>query len=153
MVSSFAKTATYIKDNYTAGQPGIQRQIARLKELINRIDGGWQRGANRSWSTHTFCFPSAPLYHHLQAQGIEFIQFAFRWMNCLLMRELSLRNTIRMWDSYQAEGTDGFSEFHLYVCAAFLVKWSNELKKMEFQVSGCKEAISRSHIHWVFFRI
>ena len=28
------------KDNYTHGQPGIQRQIIRLKELINRIDGG-----------------------------------------------------------------------------------------------------------------
>ncbi|KAJ3102179.1 GTPase-activating protein [Phlyctochytrium planicorne] len=102
-----------IQDNYTFAQPGIQRQIGRLKELINRID--------------------APLYAHLQAQGVEFIQFAFRWMNCLLMRELSIRNTIRMWDSYQAEGSDGFSDFHLYVCAAFLVKWSEQLKKMEFQ--------------------
>ncbi|KAJ3156647.1 GTPase-activating protein [Geranomyces michiganensis] len=102
-----------IQDNYTHLQPGITRQIARLKELINRID--------------------ARLYSHLQAQGVEFIQFAFRWMNCLLMRELSLRNTIRMWDSYQAEGTDGFSDFHLYVCAAFLVKWTEQLKKLEFQ--------------------
>ncbi|KAJ3170838.1 GTPase-activating protein [Irineochytrium annulatum] len=102
-----------IQDNYTFNQPGIQRQISRLKELINRID--------------------APLYNHLQGQGVEFIQFAFRWMNCLLMRELSLKNTIRMWDSYQAEGTDGFSDFHLYVCAAFLVKWSEQLRKMEFQ--------------------
>ncbi|KAI9006032.1 rab-GTPase-TBC domain-containing protein [Gaertneriomyces semiglobifer] len=104
-----------IQDNYTHAQPGIQRQITRLKELINRID--------------------APLYHHLQSQGLEFIQFAFRWMNCLLMRELSLKNTIRMWDSYQAEGQDGFSDFHLYVCAAFLVKWSDILKKQEFPVS------------------
>ena len=53
-------------------------------------------------------------------------------MNCLLMRELSLKNTIRMWDSYMSEG-DGFSEYHLYVCAAFLVKWSDRLRKMEFQ--------------------
>ena len=28
-----------IQDNYTHGQPGIQRQIGRLKELINRVDG------------------------------------------------------------------------------------------------------------------
>lgn len=27
----------------------------------------------------------------------------------------------------------GFSEFHLYVCAAFLVKWSDKLVKMDFQ--------------------
>ncbi|KAJ3074312.1 GTPase-activating protein [Podochytrium sp. JEL0797] len=101
-----------IQDNYTHAQPGIQRQIARLKELINRID--------------------AQLAAHFQKEGVEFIQFAFRWMNCLLMRELPLKSTIRMWDSYQAEGIEGLSEFHLYVCAAFLVKWSAELKKLEF---------------------
>jgi hypothetical protein len=32
----------------------------------------------------------------------------------------------------QAE-EQGFSEFHLYVCAAFLVKWSDRLVKMDFQ--------------------
>ena len=32
----------------------------------------------------------------------------------------------------QAE-EQGFSEFHLYVCAAFLVKWSSKLVKMDFQ--------------------
>ncbi|KAI8899316.1 rab-GTPase-TBC domain-containing protein [Globomyces pollinis-pini] len=101
-----------IQDNYTHAQPGITRQISRLKELVSRID--------------------APLATHLQVQGVEFIQFAFRWMNCLLMREISLSNTIRMWDSYQSDGPDGFSEFHLYVCAAFLIKWSAQLKKMEF---------------------
>ncbi|KAI8341542.1 hypothetical protein BC941DRAFT_208926 [Chlamydoabsidia padenii] len=103
-----------IQDNYTFAQPGIQRQIATLKELISRIDGR--------------------LANHLQQEGIEFIQFAFRWMNCLLMRELSLQNTIRMWDTYLAEGSsEGFSEFHVYVCAAFLVKWSAQLQKMDFQ--------------------
>ncbi|XJO71427.1 hypothetical protein BDV3_000946 [Batrachochytrium dendrobatidis] len=102
-----------IQDNYTHKQPGIQRQIFRLKELINRID--------------------APLHNHLAAQGIEFLQFSFRWMNCMLMREISLGNTIRMWDTYLAEGSDGFSDFHLYVCAAFLVKWSAQLRSLEFQ--------------------
>ena len=38
-----------------------------------------------------------------------------------------------MWDTYMAEGTDGFSNFHLYVCAAFLVRFSSRLLKMEFQ--------------------
>ncbi|KAI7879223.1 rab-GTPase-TBC domain-containing protein [Mucor mucedo] len=103
-----------IQDNYTFAQPGIQRQILTLKELVTRID--------------------ARLACHLQNEGIEFIQFAFRWMNCLLMRELPLRSTIRMWDTYLAEGSsEGFSEFHVYVCAAFLVKWSNQLQKLDFQ--------------------
>ena len=43
---------------------------------------------------------AAPLAHHLEAHNVEFIQFAFRWMNCLLMRELSVKNIVRMWDTY-----------------------------------------------------
>ena len=61
------------------------------------------------------------------------MQFAFRWMNCLLMREISVQNTVRMWDTYLAEGPDAFSQFHLYVCSAFLVKWSDKLREMDFQ--------------------
>ncbi|KAK8055415.1 GTPase-activating protein [Apiospora rasikravindrae] len=72
------------------------------------------------------------LAKHLENEHVEFIQFSFRWMNCLLMREVSVKNTIRMWDTYLAE-EQGFSEFHLYVCAAFLVKWSAKLLKMDFQ--------------------
>ncbi|KAF9189216.1 GTPase-activating protein [Haplosporangium sp. Z 11] len=102
-----------IQDNYTHAQPGIQRQIVKLRELICRID--------------------APLAAHLQSEHVEFIQFSFRWMNCLLMREVTLQHTIRMWDTYLTEHPHGFSEFHLYVCAAFLTKWSAELKRMEFQ--------------------
>ena len=52
-------------------------------------------------------------------------------MNCLLMREMSLKSTVRMWDTYMAEGVDGFANFHLYVCAAFLISWSKNLLKME----------------------
>ena len=73
------------------------------------------------------------------------MQFAFRWMNCLLMRELSVTATIRMWDTYlvrplappqltsKAEGADAFSQFHLYVCSALLVKYSDRLRDMDFQ--------------------
>lgn len=93
-------------------------------------------------------YQKAPLFAHLNAQGVEFIQFAFRWMNCLLMRELSLRNTIRMWDTYMSEGSEGFSDFHLYVCAAFLVKWSDKLKKMEFQ--ACFWDTKTRRISWCF---
>ncbi|KAI1054040.1 GTPase-activating protein [Fusarium irregulare] len=101
-----------IQDHYIVAQPGIQRQVAALRDLTARIDGN--------------------LSKHLEQEGIEFIQFSFRWMNCLLMREFSVKNTIRMWDTYLAE-EQGFSEFHLYVCAAFLVKWSDKLLDMDFQ--------------------
>ncbi|OSC97452.1 RabGAP/TBC [Trametes coccinea BRFM310] len=102
-----------IQDNYIAGQPGIHRSVKRMAELVARID--------------------APLAAHLEVENVEFMQFAFRWMNCLLMREISVQNTIRMWDTYLAEGTDAFSQFHLYVCSAFLVRWSKKLQEMDFQ--------------------
>uniref|UniRef100_A0A060T6Z5 ARAD1C17578p n=1 Tax=Blastobotrys adeninivorans TaxID=409370 RepID=A0A060T6Z5_BLAAD len=102
-----------IQDNYIHAQPGIHRQVAELRDLTQRIDG--------------------TLVKHLQHENVEFMQFSFRWMNCLLMREISVKNTIRMWDTYLAEGANGFSHFHVYVCAAFLVKWSSKLVHMEFQ--------------------
>lgn len=123
-----------IQDHYIVAQPGIQRQVAALRDLTARIDQG--------------------LVKHLENEHVEFIQFSFRWMNCLLMREISVKNTIRMWDTYMVQSLtppatlapmyaqltstlqaeeQGFSEFHLYVCAAFLVKWSDKLVKMDFQ--------------------
>lgn len=102
-----------IQDNYIFAQPGIVRQVSALKDLTTRIDAG--------------------LAKHFEDEGIEFMQFSFRWMNCLLMREVNVNCTIRMWDTYMAE-EQGFSDFHLYVCAAFLVKWSERLMKMDFQV-------------------
>ncbi|KAI4151011.1 MAG: hypothetical protein LQ340_003746 [Diploschistes diacapsis] len=101
-----------IQDNYIVAQPGIVRQVGALRDLTHRIDG--------------------VLAKHLEREGVEFMQFSFRWMNCLLMREVNVRCTIRMWDTYMAE-EQGFSEFHLYVCAAFLVKWTEPLIKMDFQ--------------------
>ncbi|KAF5380609.1 hypothetical protein D9615_004631 [Tricholomella constricta] len=102
-----------IQDNYIFAQPGIQRSVRRMADLVARID--------------------VPLSAHLESQNVEFMQFAFRWMNCLLMREISVQNTIRMWDTYLAEGPDAFSQFHLYVCSAFLVRWSEKLRQMDFQ--------------------
>jgi len=53
---------------------------------------------------------AAPLAKHLESEGVEFIQFAFRWMNCLLMRELSVENIVRMWDTYLVR-----SSLHAYL--------------------------------------
>lgn len=128
-----SKLLDSIQDHYTFAQPGIQRMVFKLKEIVARID--------------------APLHAHLAEQGLSFIQFAFRWMNCLLMRELSLDLIYRVWDTYLAEigGTDdtnafgmayqvgaasqseGFAVLHVYMCVALLVRWSAELQALEFQ--------------------
>jgi len=40
---------------------------------------------------------------HLENNGVEFRHFAFRWMNCLLMREIPFRLIVRIWDTCLAE--------------------------------------------------
>nr|XP_023423107.1 TBC1 domain family member 22A isoform X4 [Cavia porcellus] len=102
-----------IQDNYTFAQPGIQMKVKMLEELVSRID--------------------EPVHQHLNQHEVRYLQFAFRWMNNLLMRELPLRCTVRLWDTYQSE-PEGFSHFHLYVCAAFLVRWRKKiLEERDFQ--------------------
>lgn len=101
-----------IQDHYTSDQPGMQRMVMRLEELVNRID--------------------ADLAGHLRETGIEFLQFAFKWMNCLLLREFRLQRVMRLWDTYLSEGDGGFEDFHVYVCASFLVHYSAELQQMGF---------------------
>ncbi len=44
------------------------------------------------------------MVEHLNNEGLEFIQFAFRWVNCLLLREVPFHQGIRLWDTYLAEG-------------------------------------------------
>jgi len=74
----------------------------------------------------------APLHNHLQSSRVQFIQFAFRWMNCLLMREVSLALIIRAWDTYLSfENGEGFESFHIYVCLAILKHFSKQLMVCE----------------------
>ena len=61
------------------------------------------------------------------------MQFSFRWMNCLLLRELPLPAILRLWDTYLSEERKGFDNFHVYVCAVLLKIFSETLQTMQFQ--------------------
>ncbi|KAJ6218192.1 hypothetical protein RDWZM_009349 [Blomia tropicalis] len=137
---SFNKLLDSIQDNYTFAQPGIQRLVNLLSRVVSRVD--------------------KKLHEHLEHNSIEYLQFAFRWMNNLLIREIPLRCIIRLWDTYLSEGavtatyvpstnfsdslelntwsmnsgTPFSSAFHLFVCAAFLRFWSKSLlQEKDFQ--------------------
>eukprot|EP00916_Digyalum_oweni_P004488 GHVL01007952.1.p1 GENE.GHVL01007952.1~~GHVL01007952.1.p1 ORF type:complete len:343 (+),score=50.08 GHVL01007952.1:64-1029(+) len=106
-----SKVLAGIQDNYTCDQPGIQRMVAHLRDILKRIDEN--------------------LFDHLHQQGVSFLAVTFRWMNCLLVREIPVSCAIRLWDTYIAE-PGGFATFHIYVCAVFLVYWSPQLQLMDF---------------------
>ncbi|XWS22181.1 hypothetical protein CRYUN_Cryun29cG0012700 [Craigia yunnanensis] len=101
-----------MQDHYTFAQPGIQRLVFKLKELVWRID--------------------EPVSKHMEDQGIEFLQFAFRWFYCLLICEIPFNLVTRIWDTYLAEG-DALPDFLVYIFASFLLTWSDKLQKLDFQ--------------------
>ncbi|KAK9832713.1 hypothetical protein WJX81_003081 [Elliptochloris bilobata] len=101
-----------IQDHYTHAQPGIQRTVFRLHELVRRIE--------------------EPVTQHMEAEGLDFLQFTFRWVNCLLLREVPFALAVRLWDTYVAEG-GRMKEFLTYVLAAFLLCWAPQLRAMDFQ--------------------
>lgn len=109
----FTKLLDNIQDHYTFSQPGLQRMVHRLEDLIHRIDN--------------------ELYLHFQNEGVMYVQFSFRWMNCALLRELPLRAIMRLWDTYFAEEKSGFENFHVYVCAVLLKTFRDKLLTMQFQ--------------------
>ena len=87
--------------------------VLKLEDLIRRIDKG--------------------LDDHMQAEGVSYIQFSFRWMNCILLREMPMRAIIRLWDTYMCEDGTGFETFHTYVCAALLQTFKGSLMEKSFQ--------------------
>ena len=58
------------QDNYVLDSRGIQEKVFMLKRIMARLDD--------------------KLVAHFERMEVEFLQFAFRWFNCLLMREFSL---------------------------------------------------------------
>lgn len=81
---SFSKLMDSIQNNYTTDQPGIQHLVRMLAKVMSRVD--------------------AQLHQHLERHNVQYLQFAFRWMNNLLIREIPLKCIIRLWDTYLSEG-------------------------------------------------
>jgi hypothetical protein len=102
-----------IQDHYTFSQPGLQRMVLRLEDLVHRMD--------------------AELHQHFEEENIQYMQFAFRWMNCILLRELPLKSILRVWDTYLSEERGGFENFHVYVCTVLVKMYKEKLTKMQFQ--------------------
>lgn len=98
-----------ILDNYTDAQPGTLKALSKIKEITRKMDG--------------------ELASHLEANEVDLSQFAFRWVFCLLIREFSLKITVRLFDTYISD-EGGFEVLHVYICAAVILKFGAKIKKM-----------------------
>ncbi|CAJ1031727.1 putative Rab-GTPase-TBC domain containing protein [Leishmania utingensis] len=97
-----------IQDNYTSSHAGITTMMRHLAAVVQAAD--------------------PPLYHCLvNVLQLQFEQFSFRWMNCLLMRELTETQSLRLLDAYLSDEARRWSVTHVYVCAALLLRWGPQL--------------------------
>ncbi|CDF33784.1 unnamed protein product [Chondrus crispus] len=109
---TFSLLVSSIKDNFTAEQSGILRRVQRLETIVREVD--------------------PLLAAHLERNGNEYIQFACRWMNCLLMRELPFPLVVKLWDALLGE-EDGMADLHVYFCAALMIRFRAELLSKGFE--------------------
>ncbi|KAG5497905.1 hypothetical protein GH5_02698 [Leishmania sp. Ghana 2012 LV757] len=97
-----------MQDNYTSSHAGITTMMRHLAAVVQAAD--------------------PPLYHRLvDVLQLHFEQFSFRWMNCLLMRELTETQSLRLLDAYLSDEERRWSVTHVYVCAALLLRWGPQL--------------------------
>lgn len=95
----FSKLLDGLQDLYTKDQPGLYKMLDNLQNLIERVN--------------------PPLAHHIIEEDIQYQEFAFRWMNCLLVREFSVPILFRLWDSYLSHHAR-IATTHVFVCAAMM---------------------------------
>jgi hypothetical protein len=124
-----------IQDHYTFSQPGLQRMVLRLEDLVHRYVCIYIYNYYFIIYIYNIYFYSidVELHQHFENECLQYMQFSFRWMNCLLLRELPLRVILRLWDTYLSEDRGGFENFHVYVCAVMLKTFRDKLLTMVFQ--------------------
>jgi hypothetical protein len=95
----FSKLMDGLQDLFTKEQPGLYKMLGLLERIAPK------------------CEPA--LADWIEREGIGYQEFAFRWMNCLLLREFPLSMVLRLWDSYLANPRR-IATTHVFVCAALL---------------------------------
>eukprot|EP00929_Paragymnodinium_shiwhaense_P007504 TRINITY_DN11142_c0_g1_i1.p1 TRINITY_DN11142_c0_g1~~TRINITY_DN11142_c0_g1_i1.p1 ORF type:complete len:441 (-),score=56.08 TRINITY_DN11142_c0_g1_i1:400-1722(-) len=127
----FTKIMNEVVENYTPGQPGLQKAAVLMRSVMLRCD--------------------AELVEHLEAEGVDVKMIALRWLGCLMVRELPLPLCLRLWDTCIAEMSQqaspgGFFGFLIYFCISFVLSHSTRLcgapfdELMEF-VSSCEDNV------------
>ena len=84
----------------TRGGIAPKRSLLLPKFTTTTVQGCRVCSGLGSCDMYHYGYSVGSLHAHLDQNSVEYIQFAFRWMNNLLMREFPLRCVIRLWDSY-----------------------------------------------------
>ena len=102
----FSKLLDGLQDLYTKDQPGLYKMLENLQNVVDRVN--------------------PELSKHIIDEDIQYQEFAFRWINCLLVREFSVSIIFRIWDNYLSHH-NRIATTHVYVCAALMESMSYKL--------------------------
>lgn len=102
----FSKFLDSLQDLYTKDQPGLYKMLSTIQQIVSCVD--------------------QPLATWIAQEDIPYTEFAFRWVNCLLVREFSTEQLCRIWDTYLPNHARTASS-HIYVCAALLTSLSSKI--------------------------
>ncbi|KAG6487725.1 hypothetical protein ZIOFF_056322 [Zingiber officinale] len=110
--------------------PDTERSMLTARERYPILVSSTMLKFRNPWNAF---FIHEPVSRHMEEQGLEFLQFAFRWFNCLLIREIPFHLVTLLRDTYLAEA-DSLPDF-LCICvsASLLLTWSDKLQKFDFQ--------------------
>jgi len=85
-MSNLSYENSMIKNKNQIYPGGLQKKILLMESVVSRVD--------------------PVLQTHLKKYGVEYIWFAFQWMNSLLVREMSSSCILRLWDTLLCEEGD-----------------------------------------------
>ncbi|KRH94345.1 Ypt/Rab-specific GTPase-activating protein GYP1 [Pseudoloma neurophilia] len=106
----FSKILNKFHDFFIEGQPGILESIMKIEKVLKVIDPA--------------------LFKYFQTNGIEIHMFAFRWLNCLFVREFKLQYYRIILDSMLS--TTDYKLFLIYFSISILQKIRGNLLKKNF---------------------
>ncbi|KAL7715289.1 TBC domain containing protein [Entamoeba marina] len=108
---SFSWILQSIQCNYTFNQTGIHSQLSELEKITIKYN--------------------KTLHQHLQSEDVQYVQFAFRWLNCCLLREFPIHISLRLWDAYLSEPNGkGFQKLNIFCCYALLDQFNDQVMSM-----------------------
>jgi len=150
---SFSKLLDSIQENYTFAQPGIQRIVNLLEKIMSRVDtqlNDHLQKNNVKYLHFSFRWMNNLLIRELPLRCIIRLWDSYlsegNWTSTSSLTTTNKANDNLNDKSNSSSTTDQNTfkkgevgtpfgcSFHLYVCAAFLKQWSNQLlKEQDFQ--------------------
>lgn len=106
----FSKLLNAFQYYFIDGQEGIKKAIKKAKKVLKIVD--------------------PHVYTHFASVGLEIHMFAFRWFNCLFVREFRMEYYLMLLDSMLA--TNNYELFIVYFAVSLIVSLRKEILSRDF---------------------